>query len=380
LRIVQIIPTLDRGGAEKQMTLLACAMARLGFEVEVVVLTRTGPLEDLLRRANVPIHFINKRFKFDPFAYFRLKRKLRELKPDVVHTWIFAANAYGRLAAIRTRVPVVIAGERCVDQWKSKHELLIDRWLTKRTQLIATNSTGVCDFYEKNGIPPDRFVVIPNGVDASDVQAIDEAEFLKRTGLPPGTRRVVAVGRLWPQKRYKDLIWAVELLDAARGGDTHLCIVGDGPQRDQLEFYRDKVELAHRVHFLGHREDVAQLLPHFDCFWIGSGYEGQSNGLMEAMQSGVPAVASDIPGNRDLITHDVHGFLFPVGDRAELASCTHRILDNEQLSHRLAQAAKQRMLEEFTVEQMVDRYIQIYRNAFSVAVSRADSANDSTSD
>jgi glycosyltransferase involved in cell wall biosynthesis len=364
LRIVEIIPTLDRGGAEKQMTLLACEMARRGVDVQVIALTRSGPLEATLREAGVEVHTINKRFKFDPSAYFRLKRKLRELKPDVVHTWIFAANAYGRLASIRAGVPRTIGGERCVDPWKRWHELAIDRWLAKRSDCIATNSSGVRDFYVKNGIDDAKFVVIPNGIRPQPVEPIDEAEFLRRTGLPAGVRRIVAVGRLWPQKRYKDLIWATDLLDAARE-DTHLCIVGEGPLRDRLEKYRDQIELHDRVHFLGARDDVSQLLPHFDCFWIGSAYEGQSNSLMEAMLAGVPAVASDIPGNRDLITHEIHGLLYPLGDRAEMATCTHRLFEDSELAGKLADAAKQRMLDEFSVEQMVDRYIQLYRNPLS---------------
>jgi glycosyltransferase involved in cell wall biosynthesis len=360
LRVVQILPTLDRGGAEKQMTLLTCEMARCGIDVHVIVLTRTGPLEETLHSAGVPLHFIDKRFKFDPSAYFSLKRQLKKLQPDLVHTWIFAANAYGRQAALAARVPHLIAGERCVDRWKRWHELAIDRRLAKRTAWIATNSTGVRDFYVKHGISNDKFVIVPNGIRPTMVEPISEEQFLQRTGLAPGCRRVVAVGRLWSQKRYKDLIDAIEILRAKRD-DVHLCIIGDGPQRDQLSRYCGQLDLKKQIHFLGHRDDVAQLLPHFDCFWIGSAYEGQSNALMEAMLAELPVVASDIPGNRDLIAHEVHGLLYPLGDRAELARCTHRLFEDGELATRLGQVANTRMVDEFSVQKMVDRYIQLYR-------------------
>ena len=122
---------------------------------------------------------------------------------------------------------------------------------------------------------------------------------LKDCRLPEDRKLILAVGRLWPQKRYRDLIWAAELLATARQ-DTTLIVIGDGPQKAELLRFRDDVSIPKHVGFVGPREDVAELLPHADLFWIGSEYEGQSNAVIEAMQAGVPVIASDIPGNRDL--------------------------------------------------------------------------------
>jgi glycosyltransferase involved in cell wall biosynthesis len=173
-------------------------------------------------------------------------------------------------------------------------------------------------------------------------------------------RLIGAAGRLWPQKRVKDLIWAADLLKSTRD-DAHLLIIGDGPQRWRLERYREQNQITERVHFLGEREDVPRLMPHFDALWLASEYEGQSNAIMEAMAAGVPVIATDIPGNRDLVVPEVTGYLVPVGDRFEFTRRTHRLLDDEPLRKRLGEAGRNRVFHEFTVQRMVERHAALYR-------------------
>ncbi|MCA9222161.1 MAG: glycosyltransferase [Planctomycetales bacterium] len=360
-RILQIIPTLDNGGAEKQLCLLAAGLPRNEFETHVCVLTRTGPREADLRNADVPVSFINKSWKIDPGAYWRLKREITRLQPDLVHTWIFAANSYGRPAALRAGVPRIVAGERCVDRWKAGYEFAIDRHLAKRTDRIATNSSGVVDFYTQHGLPGEKFVVIPNGIEQRPpAEPVSREALLAELDLPADARLIGAVGRLWPQKRYKDLIWASELLRVVRD-DTFTLIIGDGPQHWRLQRYVDQVGSHGRVFFLGQRNDVARLLPHFDVFCLTSGYEGQSNALMEAMLAGVPAVASDIPGNRDLVVPEETGFLVPLGDRALLARRINQLLNEPETAARMGEVSRRRMLEHFTVGRMVERHAELYR-------------------
>ena len=161
------------------------------------------------------------------------------------------------------------------------------------------------------------------------------------------------------QKRLKDVIWAADLLKVAEH-QCHVLLFGDGPLRWRLERYAKQVNVADRVHFLGHREDVAQWLPHLRCLWLASQYEGQSNAIMEAMAAGVPVVASDIPANRTLIDHGETGLLYPVGDRGDLARQTHRLLSDDQLADRLGRAGRERIQNEFGVEKMVRSYAQLY--------------------
>ena len=357
-RILQIIPTLDRAGAEQQMSLLAMGLPRDEFEVHVCVLTRSGPWHDALQEAGLPVTVIGKSRRFDPLAFWRLAQQIRYFQPDLVHTWIFAANSYGRAAARWCGVPHLVAGERCVDPWKRWHQLWIDRQLSRWTDRLVTNSHGTRKFYVERGLPADKFKVIPNGIPAPP--AVTPALVRDELGIPSSANCVLTVGRLWPQKRIKDLVWAADLLKGVRD-DIHLLVVGEGPQRPHLERFRDRVRVADRVHLLGHREDVPALLAASDVVWLASGYEGQSNALMEAMAMSKPVVATDIVGNRELVEDGVSGLLVPVGDAAAFAQKTQELLKHPERAQRLGRAARRRMLANFSVGAMVDAYAQLYR-------------------
>jgi glycosyltransferase involved in cell wall biosynthesis len=143
--------------------------------------------------------------------------------------------------------------------------------------------------------------------------------------------------------------------------DAHLLVIGEGPQRQALERYARLCHIADRVHFLGERGDVPRLMPHFDLLWLASGYEGLPNVVMEAMACGVPVVASDIWGNRELVVHEQTGFLAQLGDRAGLARFANKILDDPALAQRLGAAGRERVATEFTVAAMVERHAALYR-------------------
>ncbi len=359
-RILQLIPTLDRAGAEKQLCLLAAGLPRDEFDVHVCALTRGGPLAEDLRRAGVPLTVIGKRWKLDPRSYWRLRRHVARLRPDLIHGWMFAANTYGFAAARACGVGHFVVGQRCVDPWKSRLQLALDCALARRCDAVVVNSAGVRDFYVAHGTPPDRVHVIPNGVAPPAPSTSTRRQLLDELGLPENARLLGLVGRLWPQKRVKDAIWAADLLKVIRD-DVHLLIIGDGPQRDRLTRYRDQVCIQGRVHFLGERGDVPRLLPHFDVLWSASAYEGQSNVILEAMAAGVPVVATDIPGTRELVVPGETGYLVPVGDRAAFAKFTDRLLNDAALAARFSASARQRAAAEFGVERMVALHAALYR-------------------
>ncbi len=365
-RVLLLIPTLDRSGAEKQLTLLASGLKRDfsdEFEVEVACLTRGGPYQADLEAAGVPVTVLGKRFRFDPFALRRLKKHIQEKQPDILHTWLFAANSYGRLVAGKASVPgpEVIVSERCVDTWKAGWQLWLDRKQVPRTTRMIGNAQAVVDFYRELGVPDEKLVVIRNGVDLRDGPSEERLAALRQEFAIAASSKVLGfVGRLAPQKRLKDLLWSFELV-RSHDLDVHFVIAGDGSQRSELEQFAKQIRVADRVTFTGHHHDAASILALCDIFWLASDFEGQSNSLMEAMAAACPVIVSDIASNRELVSHEETGLAVPVTDRAEFAKAAVRLLGDEDLAKQLGSAARDRMAKEFSIRQMVESHAEIYR-------------------
>ena len=359
-RIALIVPTLDQSGAERQLAILAAGLLKTDFQPKVFAINRGGHYEALLKAAGVPVEILGKSFRFDPSSALRLRRSLHKFQPRIAQSFLFSANTLVRLPGVAPPECRIVVSERCVDSWKSSWQLKIDRCLAHRADALVGNSASVLDFYRTLGFPSERLHLIPNAAPSPGPlpSRTKARELLK---LPQNAPVIGFVGRLAPQKRLRDLVWAFQLLHQVRS-DARLVLIGDGPARAALQSLTDTFDSRPKIIFAGHRTDAASLLPALDAFVLPSEFEGMSNSLMEAMQQSLPCVVSNIPANAELIRHMENGLTFPVGDSPALAKALLKVLDNPALAAQLGQAAAATIASDYTPERILATWCRLYQD------------------
>lgn len=357
--ILHVVPTLDQSGAEKQLALLARHLPADRFRTSVVALTRGGHYAEVLEQEGVPVHVLGKRLQLDPIILWRLRGLLRELEPDLVQTWMFTGNSYGRVAARVAGKAPVIATERCVDRWKGQARLRVDRLLQRWTARIVANAEAVAEFYRTVGIDPQKLHVIPNAAELPSSPPFEKASLAAELGIDPTVPTIGFLGRLWPQKRVHDLIWAADILRIS-GWRLNLVIVGQGPRRPYLERFARNLDMTEFVHFLGHRADAVRLLGALDVLVLPSSFEGMPNVLLEAMAASKPVIATRIPGVVEVVEDERTGLLVPPKRPYELARALARLLSDAGLAKSLGEAGRRRIQDHFGVDTMVARYAALY--------------------
>ena len=236
----------------------------------------------------------------------------------------------------------------------------IDRYVGRRASTVVATCPAVRDYCIGQGIAAEKIRVIPSGACKAAPPAVTRGQILDRLGLPESAALIGWAGRLEADRGGKDAIWAADLLKVIRD-DAHLLVFGAGPHRERLVRFRDQVEIADKVHFLGNRGDLEEFLPHLDQFWSTRRLPGLPQAVLEAMAAGVPVVATDVPGSRDLIEHEVSGYLFAPGHRAGLARWAEYLLNHRDAGRQIGAAGRQRVESEFSAGKMIEAWKRVAR-------------------
>lgn len=382
-RLLFVITGTSVGGSEKILADLAIAMRPLWAAVGVCSLKPIGRFGHELERRGVPVVSCGMRggggargFLESCRALAPLTRAVRAFRPSLVHAFLFRAGLMVRLPVLLLRVPRLVVSVRTLED-RSRLLHLADGWTAPAVdRFTAVSEAARRQIARRSGIPLRRIDRIPNGVPIS----VDGRSGATRNGPDfPAWRRarrdearrrlaslcgplpgvlLGSVGRLDPIKGHRTLLEAARLEPAGSG--VGIVLIGDGARRAGLESLASRPPLAGRVFILGERADAADLLPALDLFVLPSLAEGMSNALLEAMAEGIPAIATRVGGNLEVIEPERSGLLVDPGDAPGMASAIARVLSDPRLAASLGREGRDRVLREFSQPEMVRAYRDLY--------------------
>jgi len=359
VRVAQVIWSLGLGGAEQVVIRLAAGLDRTRFEPIVCCLDELGPFAQAAQQAGVEVVALGKRGPLDVRVLSRLGRLLRRRQVQVVHTHLWGADFWGRLAARAVGTGTIVSTAHNVDTWKRGYHLAIDRCLARWTTRLVAVSNQVREFYEVHGVGPGRWQVIYNGVEEAPSRPRGRVAAFRDLGIRPEDAVVALVGRLVPAKAPGVFLEAVA--EAARAlPSLRALVVGDGPLRAELEEKVRRLGLAGRVVLAGLRQDVPGLLAGVDVLAFSSEREGLSMAMLEAMAAGVPVVATRVGGTPELIESGVTGILVPPADPRALADGLLAVLRSPGLAEDIRRAARERVRARFSLRSMIEAYQELY--------------------
>lgn len=356
---MQVVHSLQVGGSEH----LACQLSRrLGPEVirpSVCAVDQGGPLADELAQAGVPFHVLGRGPRFDWRLIPRLHQHFRRSGVDIVHTHHLTQLIYAGVGARLAGAVLIHAEHDYLSLEPPRRRRLLRVLGALCHHVIAVGDQIGAFLVDRVGLPPSRVTVIRNGVDLerySPERRVPRAKL----GLPASGRLVGTVARLDPLKDPASLLRAVPMLLADRP-DLHTVLVGDGPLRPELEALAATLGIRDRVHFLGARHDVADLLPHFDAFALTSISEGLPFSILEAMACGCPIVATTVGDIPRLMGDSAAGITVPSARPELLATGLAALLDSPDRARALGRAARSLIQEHYDFRVTLERYEALYR-------------------
>lgn len=362
-RIAFCITELDPGGAERAFVRIVTGLDPARWQPTVFCLGPEAELVSPLRERGIPVECYGARNWRSWGVIPWLTRRLQQLQPSLIQSFLFHANIVSRIAGRRAGVPVIVSGHRVAEQGQRWH-LLADRLTRSWVDHHVCVSRGVADHIMQHvGIRADQLSVIPNGVDlpTTEPPPFDlSAEF----GIPKGAPVIVAAGRLHPQKGFLLLLDAFALV-VQQHPEARLLILGEGPQRQGIEEKIEELGILREVVTPGYRSEFRAILRAAAIFVLSSKWEGMPNVVLEAMAAGVPVVSTPVAGIAELIENERTGLVVTSMTAGELAKSISRLLADRGSAADLSRCAQHLVKERFTWESSVQKYERLYAELIS---------------
>jgi glycosyltransferase involved in cell wall biosynthesis len=387
VRVLRVIARLNMGGPALHVAYLTAGLEPRGYHTTLVAgsLARgESSMSFVAEGLEVPVIHVDELHREisparDLVAIVRLAGLMRKERPHILHTHTAKAGAIGRLAALLAgdARPLIIVHtfhghvlRGYFDPVRTFGFRLFERWLARITTALVAVSPQVRDDLVRLGVAPARkFAVVRLGIELDERVAADgptRAETRRAMGIAPDRFVVGWIGRMTGVKRTNDVLRAVARL-RERGVDAMLCLVGDGPDRDDVERRASELGVMRHCLFLGYQEEVGRFFSAFDAFVLTSVNEGTPVTTIEALAAGVPVVATRVGGVPDVVRDGVDGFLVESGAIDDLADRLERLAADPALRAGMGEAGRARVLPRYAVDRLIDDVDRLYRSLLEAA-------------
>lgn len=355
MKILYVITGLSQGGAERVVCDLADAMCKKGNEVQIVYLTGeilTLPISKKIKIIKIGLNSIASL----PKSYLKLRRVIRNFRPDVVHAHMVHANILSRL--IRTTTPMTKLICTAHNSNEGGYIRKLAYRITHNLADLTTNvsKTAVSSFEIDRAVPKGGMKCVYNGVDFNSFIYHSSAreKVIKELTLKTDRKIILAVGRFNEQKNYPNLLEAVSYLKKQTTEDFLLLIAGDGELRTEIEALIVELDISDEVILLGRRNDVPTLMSACDVFVLSSDYEGLPTVLIEALACQAQVVSTDVSGVREIV--GTCGKIVPTNNSISLAEAIKYRLQNSNKNV----SGQQHVKNKFDLDLISDKWLKIY--------------------
>lgn len=351
--ILHLIPTLEGGGAERQMAMLAIEQSKRGWDVHVA--RRRGGVHELaLRAGGVTVHALGDLPGLHPWLLRRLISIVRRIRPDILQSWLPQMDFMAGIVARVQGIPWVLCERASELAYMNAIAAFRARRLLGRTAdaIIANSAEGAA--YWAGARPGSTDVAVV--ANALDVEGVRRAAPVPRRDAADGELTILFVGRLVPQKAPEIFVQAVAHL--SREPRLHALIIGDGPLLGEVRAGIDSLGLTGRVSVVPYEADWWGLLKTAAALVSPSRFEGQPNVVLEAMAARCPLVVSGIPTHRAILDES-SALIVPVDDPVALAAAIEAVLLDPVAARARAEVASERTAE-LTIQATADGYERVY--------------------
>jgi glycosyltransferase involved in cell wall biosynthesis len=364
MRILFVITTLGHGGAEKLLYTKCTHFHEKGFPVYVICLTRRLGLLADFQKQGIQVTCLNITNIFNALTAIKVYRKIvAEFKPTIVHAHMLHANIFSRIAAIGSKKKYAIINT--VHDNSTRRRLFLNclyRLTNWKVDLVTAISQEAClNHKNKTKISNNKIIYVSNFVNSTLFKQDKSIASEYRSNLTLLGKFVwIAVGRMFPQKDYDNLLTAFKLF-SSKYPQAVLLIVGNGPLEKEVNDMILQKGLSDSVKMLGVRNDVPQLLSTADAYVMSSAWEGQPIALIEAASTNLPIVATDVGGNNTIVHNGINGYLVPPKNARALFEAMERIINmNKTDLTEMGKNSRSYVENNFSIEVLAGKWLEIY--------------------